>query len=237
MMKHLYAKYYVKYLYWKYNPVLAAVKEGTNEEAVKIISQTSLKTLRNAHFAKTPLLALATQREDPAVLEALLSAGLSIEDGTSGKVPLPAAVALDFKVHHMETLLQHGLNPNYVLPGGTSIFMLATTAAPLYGKPYDILDLLLKAGADINHKSQDGETALHSLTMVQDPTYIDVAIYLLEKGADPHLTEPLFGHNFAELFCEVNTLDHHTSDIEFQKSFTKLKQILDEKYNMKLPCN
>lgn len=90
-------------------------------------------------------------------------------------------------VRYVESLLQHGADPNDVSPtnGETPIF----EASCAYDSPLECLEILLRNGANPNHVNNKGETVLlasHSLASSRTApvSWAVIALYLLENGAD-----------------------------------------------------
>jgi len=84
------------------------------------------------------------------------------------------------QVSFVRLLLSNGANPN--LPSTLEVGYntpLHTAASKGYG---DILELLLKAGADLNARNQLGQTALHQAARQR---FVPLVKALLAAGADP----------------------------------------------------
>jgi ankyrin repeat protein len=78
-------------------------------------------------------------------------------------------------------LLDHGADPNVVLPDGTPLI----ASAVRHVSP-ELIALLAEAGTDFNQRDKDGRTVLHGAL---DRHLRDTAVFaaLLEAGADPNL--------------------------------------------------
>jgi ankyrin repeat protein len=72
---------------------------------------------------------------------------------------------------------------------------------------YDIIQLLLDFGIDINHKDHLGDTVLHDAV-----DYLDTTKSLLDCGANPHIR---------------NNTDQTPRDLAIQRGYDDTVQILD----------
>jgi ankyrin repeat protein len=107
----------------------------------------------------------------------------------------------------LEMALQHGGDPNLV----TSITPKDTETpifAAIESRRKQNLDLLIKAGADLNHQDHRGTTPM---VYAAGMMYYDSAYYLLEAGADFRIME----RNGFDVACEaVETTVDPRSDLE-----------------------
>lgn len=76
-------------------------------------------------------------------------------------------------------LVEKGANPNFVYNGETPL-SLATELE----YPDDVIKELVKAGANINRKDEDGNTLLHEAVINQDRQRVEL---LLRSGANPNI--------------------------------------------------
>ena len=101
-------------------------------------------------------LLLAAFQGVPQVIKALVDAGSNVNHtNMHGRPPLSFAVAWNDEVS-TQYLLDHGANPNIQDEHGTTPLMLAAMEA----HHINIVHLLLRKGADIKLKDQNGMTAL-----------------------------------------------------------------------------
>jgi ankyrin repeat protein len=104
--------------------------------------------------------------------------------------PGPAAVGpivLEYAIYHsplafIRTLLEMGANPNYGDNGGFPSLIAALTCADREDM-YEVLDLLLTHGADIQQRGFNDYTPLHWAVAEGN---IEAAEYLLARGANPN---------------------------------------------------
>lgn len=76
----------------------------------------------------------------------------------------------------VQTWLNEVSNPNLEVNNGYSLFSLACSSGH-----NNIIELLIKAGADVNHKSDSGNTTLH---LICKYNRLETAEILLKHGAD-----------------------------------------------------
>ncbi len=104
----------------------------------------------------------------PELTEELLKGGANVEKGVVSRTPLISATYFGGNMcfdaaESMKILLAAGANPN-AQEGGSGWGALLT--ATIYGCP-DMVELLLKSGADPNLKTQFGETVLRAMDRVK----------------------------------------------------------------------
>jgi ankyrin repeat protein len=104
-------------------------------------------------------------------------------------LPIRDAAADPHDSWWLQMLLSHGANPNVVQPkrGGDDTTDYSAGTTPLFSAidsgRLENVDLLLKAGADVNHQDNHGETPLiRAVTFT--PGHFRIVIRLLEAGAD-----------------------------------------------------
>lgn len=84
------------------------------------------------------------------------------------------------KFAEIETLFIEGLNPDSKDQNGNTILIIAAQ-----NDNKRIVKLALRYGAQINMQNSMGNTALH---FASEYKYINISNYLIQKGADPNLT-------------------------------------------------
>jgi ankyrin repeat protein len=124
----------------------------------------------------TPLLA-AVSKNHVEIARALLSRGADPNAGVSLLKPLAEAARLG-NADMVRLLLEHGANPNTPGVMGSTPLIMA--------KSSEIARALLDRGALINVAGPDGRTPLMVAAMNGD---LDLTEFLLQKGADPSLTD------------------------------------------------
>jgi ankyrin repeat protein len=96
----------------------------------------------------------------------------------------PAEIVLEYAIYHsplvfIRTLLELGAEPNYGDHAGFPSLMAALSADRL--DRYEIIDLLLKSGTDIQQRGLNDWTPLHYAAATDDVKAIEL---LLAHGAD-----------------------------------------------------
>ena len=114
---------------------------------------------------------------------------LVVLDDPPGLINTPNSDAfghcLEYAIYHspllmVRQLLELGANPNYEDNAGFPSLIAALTT--VRDDRYEIIDLLLTFGADIQQRGLNGFTPLHSAAAGNDPKAIEL---LLSHGADP----------------------------------------------------
>ena len=136
---------------------------------------------RDSLFEKTPLHAAARSNENPAVVEALLTAGADIGARNDlGETPLHEAARSNGNPAVVEVLLAAGADMGTrggVRDGSTPLHEAARS-----NENPAVVEALLTAGADIGARNDLGETPLHEAARFNEtPAVVEV---LLAAGAD-----------------------------------------------------
>jgi ankyrin repeat protein len=126
------------------------------------------------------LLVAAINSGKLSVVQLLMEAGARVRDfsrKSSGEDVLVAAIWKG-NPKILKYLLDHGADPNGIdaINGGTAIQLAAIRG------DVDVMQMLLAAGADINHRNHNGMTAL---MLACQEGQIKAAEFLLAHGADP----------------------------------------------------
>ena len=128
------------------------------------------------------LLWYAIIRSNYVAIRDLVSAGYRPDDGAINGLgtPLEDALASD-DLRLLKAMLDGGVSPDLQTKGGTTLLQRA-----LYGdKAFDRVRLLVERGANINRRDSIDGTALLDAILLSKP---EIAIYLIEHGADVHAT-------------------------------------------------
>lgn len=139
----------------------------------------------------TALMYAAEFNQDPAVINTLLKAGAKV-NARSGNGVTPLMYAAGRIENYIDMLVERS--------GGdiTSLFSAppkkkaakktpgSPTTGPSWNPNPDVFTALLKAGADVNAKDKDGNTALICAAISENA---DVLAVLLKSGADPKIKD------------------------------------------------
>lgn len=120
----------------------------------------------------------AIHKENLDVIDKILKKKINLNFFTKGINPLLCA-CMKKNVKIIETLLEHGANPNFLLKDGYTVLMHASI-----NNNHNIVELLLKNNADPNIQNNDKWTAL--MLAVENAQYNNVKI-LLNHKADPNI--------------------------------------------------
>ncbi|XP_008212115.1 ankyrin-1-like [Nasonia vitripennis] len=110
------------------------------------------------------------------------------------------------QVKVVQMLLERGANVNTVCTGNMTPLLESVYTS----KVDELIPLLLKHGADINTKNDDGFNVLRLLTSSLDKEHIDLAKTLIEKGLSP---------------CDVVSDQYHPLHVAVQKGKIKLVKL------------
>ena len=160
----------------KISPLHLAVELGFEEKVSELLAlpQTDVnRGWQEKNGQKAPLYTAALLGYAECA-RLLLDAGANIEEPYEfqtkkekrGRTPLMCAVAKG-DVAMVKFLLERGANPNACLaPGALSVLQLAADEENMHQAK--VVDLLIKAGADVAYKTREGETALSRAKEVRD---------------------------------------------------------------------
>ncbi len=114
---------------------------------------------------------------DAELLEAMLQRGLNPNLDNGCGVTMLMSASFRGQVLLVRTLLRYKANPN---AGGTNMIALVDAASKGYS---EIIELLLKHGADIDAETDDGWNALSSAAL---GNHVEAVKTLIAHGADPN---------------------------------------------------
>ena len=159
----------------------------------------------------TPLLWAMTARNHDGFLR-LLERGAdpnrphSPADNRFGSSVMSAAAHSKIDSFYLEAVLKHGGNPNLVEPTGNRANLTEQTtplqAAAIYSRRVENLDLLVRAGADLNRKA--GHFGSTPLTDAAAAVWYEGVYRLLEAGADFRIKDDA-GSSIADFAVTENT--------------------------------
>lgn len=198
---------------WGRTPLMRAAWEGRTA-MVRLLLQKGADPKRLGREATHNALCLAVKSRDRQTVDALLEAGLTInERSPNGMSPLYSAV-VDNNAQMVRYLLEKGADPNLdgykdgwnalgfaasdgydgivklLLDHGADIHRCATKAQTnalglaVQDDRISTVRLLLERGADVNQLDPIGCTALYYAAL---KNHLEVAQFLLQKGANPEI--------------------------------------------------
>jgi uncharacterized protein len=124
----------------------------------------------------------AILNEKLAAVTTLAKLGSNVEGQPVNGLGYPLYIAFrQDDAHLLAAMLDGGLSPNLEDKDKTALLQQVISRGD---DPFAAVRLLVSRGADINHRDSIGGTALTESVDVNRP---DIAIYLLEKGANPEV--------------------------------------------------
>jgi hypothetical protein len=106
------------------------------------------------------------------------------EDWEAADDMLLGVVRTNAATDWVERLIAHGADPNFVSENEDTPLMIAISR--YYG--YDLAITLVRAGADLDLRFENGDTMLHRSSRELTDSAYDVVARLLKLGADPTIT-------------------------------------------------
>ena len=160
-------------------PIMVAADDDDPEPLISLL-QAGEDPNTNDSNGITPLMIAAYNDNSPA-LNALLEAGANVNaTTTTGITALMVAAYAASDPEVFSALLSGGANIDKVDDDGYTALMIAVE-----GREYEVVELLVDAGADVNATNHFEETALMLAASIQ-PDYVEM---LLEAGAEPNVTK------------------------------------------------
>ncbi|MCE5231532.1 ankyrin repeat domain-containing protein [bacterium] len=149
--------------------------ESDFAEAHDLLTEETLR-VRNS-VGETLLHFFAVERNIAAV-KLLLDKGAEIDPIDTGhRTPLMEAAMLGHS-DIVQLLLQYGADPKLQAHGETAL------RNALSSRMYEVADILIEAGADVNQRDPMGETILFEAVRTED---VDMIRYLLGKGCNENI--------------------------------------------------
>lgn len=160
-------------------PYLDAAQAIDQHDAERLSSVSKGLDLNAAGREHMTLLWYAMQKKDYAAIQTLVREG-SRPDGQSVEnlgTPLHFAL-MNEDLRLLEAMLDGGLSPDWRDADGTSLLQLAMKS----DHAFDAVKMLIARRANVNARDGIGGSALDEAVDTMQP---DIAIYLIEHGADP----------------------------------------------------
>jgi len=131
--------------------------------------------VKSKSYPGSNALMIAIHPNNPKVFDLLLEHGANVNARDDEGVTVLMYAANMGNVRAAKILLENGANINDVSNAGQTALIIAAA------RGFDIVNLLLEYGADVNVKGADNETALMSAVILGSEDTIKI---LLDKGAD-----------------------------------------------------
>ena len=123
-------------------------------------------------------------KDDEEIVNLFYDAGMSVNVRDAAGTPMLCIAARSGRKNMIEWLVERGAEINAISKDrGYSPVMDAVWKSSL-----DIVDLLIKLGADLNIVSNDGQTALIVATGASNPRICEL---LVKNGADPNFKDKM----------------------------------------------
>ena len=148
-----------------------------NYNIVKSLIENKAEVNSKTESGFTPILYAAKYSNDPEIIDILVENGAEIKGNSLNDVPNPLYQSAKYNSNPLITqkLIKLGADPNDNYDNSPLI-----EAAE--GNNAEVVEVLLKAGVDVNYQNSNGNTALHRAAYnAKDPEVIEL---LLEYGAD-----------------------------------------------------
>jgi ankyrin repeat protein len=180
--------------YYDFDTPFELILKKNNIELVRLFIDAGADIHRIDNWGKTPLEYAASYSRDTAILRLLIEKGADIHNGGSLSTPLHSAAASN-NLQNITLLIELGADINardrggeFTSPQGTGISQIGGNTPLMRGAiSYRCVDILLKAGANINLQNNEGKTALILAAQYgRDPRVITL---LLQNGANAKLED------------------------------------------------
>jgi ankyrin repeat protein len=175
--------------------LLRACMKGKTDTAKYLLSRGANASYKNPDDNTTPLRG-AMKHEDPALFEALLAAGAKTDELSKNGEP-PLFAVLKKPVKFVDTLLQHGADPNFVLEsdGRTAIYRAIEM------RDISLVEHLIAGGARVNRSDKEGVTPL----MLADACGKDMIVQAVKEQ---------YVRELEEMARDATSLNNHVSPLK-----------------------
>ena len=179
--------------YYNFDTPFELILKKNNIELARLFIDAGADLHRIDNWGKTPLEYAASHSRDTAILRLLIEKGANIHKGGSVSTPLHSAAASN-NLQNIALLIELGADINGRNIGGKFTSSQGGISQPGGNTPlmegvgsYECVDVLLKAGANINLQNNEGKTALIIAAQYGgDPRVITL---LLQNGANAKLED------------------------------------------------
>lgn len=192
-------------------PIAFACAEGRHAAARVLLEAGAETNFQDQEEGPWTPLVVAASENHIGCVRLLLDHGAQVDRSSSGGTALYRAVLRDYLVV-CRMLLDHGADASYV---GKSGSILACAAE---NRNFEIVKLLIEHGADFDGRANEEQmTALHKAVASQ--ASIEMATYLLDKGADVNArtpqAAPIYSSSFTGNVDIVRLLIARGADVSF----------------------
>lgn len=178
--------------------------------AAKVLLQSDLGRVLNAHYGEAGIMAEAARRGSDATFEQLANAG-----GLAAHPPAMGEIAVHGSPRMVERALADGLDPNALDFGKTPALLRCIAESDPQTAPQKI-QALLKAGADVHATDPAGNSALH---LAAQRGYGECIEPIMSYGASPlarnaegqtalHVAHPSCVLGLLQMASDPNAKDH-----------------------------
>jgi ankyrin repeat protein len=168
-----------------YTGLHAAASNGNTEQISQLVAQgADLEAIDSSGRTAVHVAAFASNED---VLKALFEAGANINALENSKYDVITIAAVENDLDMLRMALSVGGNPSNI----TSLYEGTALIAAAHLGHFEVVTILIEAGAPLDHINNLGWTALIESIVLGDggPRHIDIARALIEAGADVSIAD------------------------------------------------